>query len=156
MPKIRAYRIVLSEKPTYNEKRAAAFLRKSVRLITGETLPIVSEKETPSSLEIVIGKTSREEADGINFVRSRKSLWEYVIRFAGERLYLTGLGLPAEEENPYKHPYGYVDDGAYGTSIAAYRFVEDVLKYDSTDGVALPNTRTPLLILQRHFATSLA
>ena len=130
MASISEYRIVLSENPTYNEKRAAAFLRKSVRIVTGATLPIVSEKEIPSPLEIVVGKTSREESDGMHFIRSRKSLWEYVIRFSGERLYLTGLGLPAEEENPYKHPYGYVDDGAYGTSIAVYRFVEDVLKYD--------------------------
>lgn len=130
MAKICNYRIVLAQKPTYNERRAAAFIRRAVRLVTGKTLEIVPDTAKPLPLEIVIGKTSREEADGLSFERSRKSLWEYVIRFAGERVYLTGLGLPAEEEYPYKHPYATVDDGAYGTSIAAYRFTEDVLGYD--------------------------
>lgn len=130
MTKICNYRIVLAQKPTYNERRAAAFIRRGVRLITGATLEIVSDAEKPLPLEIVIGKTSREETDGMQFERSRKTLWEYKICQKNERVYLTGLGLPAEEEYPYKHPYGIVDDGAYGTSIAAYRFTEDVLGYD--------------------------
>ena len=86
MAKIRDYRIVLSQAPAFNERRAAAFLRKSVRLITGVNLPIVSDDTAPTDLEIVIGKTTREEADGMEFIRSRKSLWEYVIRKVGKRV----------------------------------------------------------------------
>ena len=57
MTKICNYRIVLAQKPTYNERRAAAFIRRGVRLITGATLEIVSDAEKPLPLEIVIGKT---------------------------------------------------------------------------------------------------
>ncbi|MBE6712716.1 MAG: MBL fold metallo-hydrolase [Ruminococcaceae bacterium] len=152
MPKIRDYRIVLAEKPTYNERRAAAFVRSAVRLITGKTLETVSDSEPPIPYEIVIGKTTREALDGLFLERSRKSLWEYVIRFVGDRLYLTGLGLPAEEEDPYKHPYGIIDDGAYGTSIAAYRFTEDVLGYDFLFDAYGSYTENPDLVMPANYA----
>lgn len=145
MAKISDYRIVLSRTPTYNERRCAAFLRRGIRVITGATLPIVSDGEAPCPLEIVVGKTEREALDGLSLERSRKSLWEYVCRFVGQRLYLTGLGLPAEEEHPYKHPYAVVDDGAYGTSIAVYRFTEDVLGYDFLFDAYAPYKENPEL-----------
>ena len=71
MAKICNYRIVVGQNPTYNERRAAAFIRRAVRLVTGKTLEIVSDTAKPLPLEIVIGKTSREEADGLSFERSR-------------------------------------------------------------------------------------
>lgn len=152
MPRIRDYRIVIAENSTFNQRRAAAFVRRAIRLVTGKTPEIVSDAVPPVPPEIVVGKTSRESLDEMNFARSRKSLWEYIIRFSGERLYLAGLGLPAEEEDPYKHPYGIVDDGEYGTSVAAYRFAEDVLKYDFLFEAYLPYPEDPELEMPQDYA----
>lgn len=130
MAKITDYRIVIAENPAPNARQSAAFLRRNIRIVTGKTIPIVSDSTPPSPLEIVVGKTSREEMDQMNFVRDRKTLWSFIARFSGERLYLAGMGLPAEPEVPYKNPYAITDDGEYGTNIACYFFVEDVLGYE--------------------------
>ena len=129
MSKITDYRIVLSETPKTSELRAACFLREKIKLICGKKLPLVSDAEAPVPLEIAVGKTNRETLDGITLTRSRAGVWEYVMLKKGERLYLAGLGTPPETEPPYNTAYRKLDDGAIGTVMAAYRFVEDVLRY---------------------------
>ncbi|MBE6597449.1 MAG: hypothetical protein E7641_07245 [Ruminococcaceae bacterium] len=128
MSKIVDYRIVISENATTSEIRAASFVRTNVKLVCGKTLEIVKDSEKPVELEIVVGKTNREALDGVALERSRDGLWEYVMFNKGRRFYMTGLGVPPEEV-PYTSAYRKIDDGAVGTVIAAYHFVEDVLKY---------------------------
>ena len=129
MAKIKDYRIVIPENATFNERRAAAVARRSIRVVTGANLPLVTDSTAMQDLEIVIGRTSRETADNITFPRDRNSLWEYMILSRGSRLYLTGLGLAPETPAPYRSAYAIIDDGAYGTAFAAYRFAEEVLDY---------------------------
>ena len=129
MNKITDYRIVISSTPTLNERRAADFVRKAVRLVCGKTLSVVSDSETPTALEIVIGKTARETLDGIAPVRAHEKEYEYVIKTVGSRLYIMGLGHSDYDETPFK-PYASFDDGQIGTLHAAYRFANEILGYD--------------------------
>ena len=133
MRKITDYVIVISQKPSENERRAAAFIRDNVRLVCGKLLPIVNDSEPASDNEIVVGETNREIVDGLIFNRYREpmtgGIWEYVIKSAGSRLYLTGLGCAPECEAPYTSAYKHLDDGKVGTVMAAYHFVEEVLGY---------------------------
>lgn len=122
------YRIVIGENAVFNERRAAEFIRANVRLVTGVLLPLVSDRELPVPCELAVGRTNREVADGIDFARGEERLWEYELRLAGRRLYLTGLGLYPAQEKPFAS-YAHYNDGAAGTVFAAYRFVEEVLGY---------------------------
>ncbi len=142
MSKIVDYRIVISENANTSEMRAASFLRSNIKLVCGKTLQIVRDSEQPTSLEIVVGKTNREALDGVELVRSREGVWEYVMFTRGERFYLTGLGTAPEIEPPYNTAYRKLDDGGVGTVIAAYHFVEDVLGYQFIYGAfdAYPET----------------
>lgn len=134
MRKITDYIIVISENASENERRAAAFLRDNIRLVCGKILPIVYDTAEASEYEIVVGVTSRETADGLTFNRYRDSssggVWEYSIISVGNRLYVTGLGVPLESEPPYNTAYRHLDDGMIGTVMAAYHFVEDVLGFN--------------------------
>ncbi len=121
------YRIVVSQQATANERRAAALLSVYIRLITGRKPEIVEDDTAPRKWEIVIGKTRRETAFGVPFARSRDRRWEYEVRSADGRLYLTGLGCPPETEPPYNTAYRLMDDGGIGTVFAACHFVEDIL-----------------------------
>ncbi len=129
MSKITEYRIVIPEKPETNEQRAASFIRQCVKLVCGKKIPLVKDTEEPTPLEIVVGKTNREALDRVELSRSRTGVWEFVIFKKGDRLYLTGLGCPPEEEPEYNTAYRKLDDGAVGTVMAANRFVEDILGY---------------------------
>lgn len=129
MSKITEYRIVVPSAPETNELRAAAFIRENVKLVCGKRLDIVKDSEAPTPLEIVVGKTAREAADGIALARSRDGIWEFTVFKKGERLYLTGLGTPPEEQAAYTSAYKKLDDGAIGTVMAAYHFVEKILGY---------------------------
>ena len=122
------YRIVLSSRPAMNERRAAAFLRERIQLVCGKRLPMVTDETPPSDYEIVIGKTTREISDGLKIDRAPDRLWEYEIRTVGSRTYLAGLGVPPEPDSSYTTAYKLLNDGAYGTVFAAYRFAEDVLR----------------------------
>lgn len=127
--KISEYRIVLSQRATFSERRAATFICENVKLVCGKKLPIVSDSEDPSPLEIVVGKTSREDLDGVCFERNVDGTWEFVLTKCGERLYLSGLGVEPDDR-PYTSAYNPLDDGAVGTALAAYHFVERILGYD--------------------------
>jgi len=130
MSKIVDYRIVISENASTSERRAASFLRTNIKLVCGKTLEIVEDTANPEALEIVVGKTNRETLDRVELSRSRTGVWEYVMFSRGERFYLTGLGIAPDGEQPYTSAYTKLDDGGVGTVIAAYHFVEDVLKYN--------------------------
>lgn len=129
MNKITDYRIVISEHPQFNERRAASFIRENIKLVCGKKLPLVTDGEAPTDLEIVVGKTNREETDSVSLSRSASGAWEYLIFKKGARLYVTGLGVPPNNEPPYNTAYRKIDDGAIGTVMAANHFVEDILGY---------------------------
>ena len=129
MNKIREYRIVISEKATDNEKRGAAFLRNNIRLVSGALIPIVTDDETPTDKEIVVGKTNRE-TEGMIPERSRKGLYQYVIKREADRVFICGLGIPDTPPERYLSAYRYTDEGDIGTLMGVYRFVEDILGYD--------------------------
>jgi len=134
MRKVSDYKIVITANATENERRAASFIRDNARLVCGKIIPIVYDTETPDVKEIVVGATTRELVDSLDFKRYRDTssggVWEYVIRSAGDRLYLTGLGTELDSEPPYTSAYRHLDDGMIGTVMAAYHFVEDVLGYN--------------------------
>ncbi|MBE6596061.1 MAG: hypothetical protein E7641_00160 [Ruminococcaceae bacterium] len=127
--KLKDYRIVVSENANTNELRSAAFLRDNIRLVCGKTLEIVRDTEAPVELEIAVGETNREALDDIVFERTDAAMWEYVMRMCGTRFYLTGLGTKRAPAEKYNAGVLY-EDGSIGTSMAAYRFVEDILGYD--------------------------
>lgn len=127
---LKNYRIVIPENPTPNERRAAAFLREKIMLVTGALIPVVNDAAMPEKYEIVVGATSREMLDGITFDRSRDGIWQYTLRMCGARLYLTGFGTPDNSPHKYTSAYRYIDDGGQGTVYAAYHFIEDILGYD--------------------------
>ena len=123
------YRIVISENACDNEKRAAAFLKNAIRLVTGSLVPLVTDGEAPVSKEIVVGVTNREP-EGFFPPRSRKGLYEYIIKNSGERCFISGMGIPETPPAEYLSAYKYVDDGAIGTLMGVYRFIEDILGYE--------------------------
>ena len=129
MSKVIEYKIIISKNATDNEKRAAVFLRNHVRLVCGELIPIVTDGESPVDKEIVIGKTEREK-DGFIPARSRRGLYQYVIKSEGKRLFICGLGIPDIPPETYTSAYRYTDEGDIGTLMGVYRFVEDILGYD--------------------------
>ena len=129
MSRITEYRIVIGQNPEINELRAASFIRENIKLVCGKKLRIVKDSEPPIPLEIVVGKTTREIADGVALTRSRAGVWEFTVFKKGERLYLAGLGTPPDEEPAYTTAYRKLDDGAIGTVMAAYHFVEKILGY---------------------------
>ena len=65
------YKIVISENACDNEKRAAAFLKNAIRLVTGKLLSIETDGSAPVENEIVVGVTNRE-SEGFFPPRSRK------------------------------------------------------------------------------------
>ncbi|MBR7117449.1 MAG: MBL fold metallo-hydrolase [Clostridia bacterium] len=127
--KITDYRIVISSDPTFNERRAASFIRENIKLVCGKKLLIVSDTVEPTPLEIVVGKTSREDLDGVSFERYADGTWEFVLKKCGARLYLSGLGIEPDEP-PFTSAYNPLNDGSAGTALAAYHFVEKILGYD--------------------------
>lgn len=127
--KITDYRIVISNDASFNERRAASFIRENIKLVCGKKLHIVTDTEEPVSLEIVVGRTNRENIDELNAERHGNGTWEYIVTKCGDRLYLCGLG-ERPEEPPYTSAYRAMDDGAVGTAMAAYHFVEKILGYD--------------------------
>lgn len=129
MAKLTDYKIVISMDPSFNERRAASFIRENIRLVCGKKIPLVKDTEQATDLEIVVGKTNREELDQVALTRSRIGVWEYVIFKKGARLYVTGLGTPPDIEPEYNTAYRKIDDGSIGTVMAANHFVEDILGY---------------------------
>ena len=129
MAEISQYTVVLPQNASFNEKRAAAAVRRAARLVTGAMLPLVTDAASPTEREIAVGRTNREALCDLSLERSPKRNWEYRVQTVGERVFLTGLGLPPEEKAPYLSAYTPLDDGAYGTAVAAYRFCEEALGY---------------------------
>ncbi len=123
------YRIVMPKNPGSTENRAAAFLQQQIRIVRGVKIPIVTDDTPMQDYEIVIGRTTRETEDGIPFERYPEGVWEYVIKTHGTRVYITGLGCKEIEKKPY-YAYDLLNDNAYGTAHAVYRYVEAALGYD--------------------------
>ena len=122
------YRVVVSANPTLSELRAAECIISAARLVTGRKLPLISDESSPSSCEIVVGKTSREAADGVVFARSKGTPWSFKILSHGNRVYLSGLGEEPDPE-PYNSAYKTLNDGGQGTCYAAYTFNAKILGY---------------------------
>lgn len=128
MAKIIDYSIIIPQNPVMNDRRAAMFLRKMIKLICGKSLPVLTDDTPAQALEIVIGKTNREDVDGLTFTREYSRAKEYEIKTVGQRVYLTGLGTRPDPEPPYNTAYRCYEDGEVASVYAAYRFAEDVLK----------------------------
>lgn len=126
MAKIRDYRIVIGSSCATNERRAASFITRYIRLMTGVEPLTVTDDAQPQPLEIVVGRTNREGLDGISFQRAPERQWEFQVLSAGCRIYVTGLGCPASD----KAEAQIVKDGCVGTVFAAYHFVEQILGYE--------------------------
>lgn len=125
MALIRDYRIVIGSNPAVNERRAAAFVARYIRLMTGVEPLAVTDESQPEALEIVIGRTNRETLDGLTINREPSRQWEFQVFSAGSRLYITGLGCPAREDETGL----VVKDGCVGTVYGAYHFVDQILGY---------------------------
>lgn len=140
---IRDYTIVIPADAVPNERRAAAFIRDNIALVCGCRLPVVTDNTSASGCEIAVGRTNRENEDGLQLWRSRDHVWEYTVRLVGARMYVTGLGVPATPPEEYRSAYRYVDDGAMATAYAAYHFVEKILGYDFMRGTFITPPYTP-------------
>jgi len=118
MAKIAEYTIVMPQKATENERRAAAFIRENIRLVCGKKVPLVTDDAAPVPLEIVVGQTNREALTGFTVRRwreeNRNGAWEYVVQKVGERLFLSSMSHPPEE-GPYVSAYHTLNDGKIGT-----------------------------------------
>ncbi len=126
MARIQNYRIVIGTNPTVNEKRAAAFAAKYIKLVTGVWVDTVTDDTAPQPLEIAVGRTNREALDGLAFDRCPDRNWEYTVQLCGRRLYLTGFGCPKGEARARQ----VVNDYCLGTVLAAYHFVEHILGFE--------------------------
>ena len=128
MAKIIDYTIVISGTAGATEKRAAAFLQEKIKVISGKKIPVVTDDTAAVPLEIVLGKTNREDLDGMDFQRAENKRWEYVLTMKNQRFYITGLGV-APVPIQQKTAYVVYDDGHIGTAHGAYVFVEEILGY---------------------------
>ena len=124
MPKLDLYSIVIGKNASYNEISTAKFLANNISTATGYKINVYTDDVPAKQHEIVVGKTSREESEGVVFERTPEREYEYEIRFVGTKLFMSGLGIPGEKiVTPYQ-TYARLDDGAIGTSLASCRFVE--------------------------------
>ena len=133
MAKIIDYSIIIPQNPVMNQRRAAMFLRKMIKLVCGKSLPILTDDTPATPYELVVGKTNRETADGLTFTREYSRAKEYKITTVGARVYLTGLGTKPDPEPPYNTAYRCYEDGEVASVYAAYRFAEDVLGIHFTE-----------------------
>lgn len=155
MKKVTDYVIVISQNPSENERRAAAFIRDNIRLVCGKLIPVVKDTQPAVEYEIVVGETNRESADGFTVKRYRDNssggVWEYIIKSVGTRLYITGLGCAPESEGPYTSAYKHLDDGKIGTVMAAYHFVEDILGFDFIYGSYIDIPENPNITIPDNY-----
>jgi len=126
--KLKDCKIVTGGNASFNELRAAAFISKYIRIVTGSVPERVTDAAPATPGEIIVGRTSRP-GDAASR-RSRDAVWAHAAYFRDGSLYLTGLGLPPAVEPPYNTAYRLTDDGCTGTVLAAYSFVEKVLHCD--------------------------
>ncbi|MCQ2428072.1 MAG: MBL fold metallo-hydrolase [Clostridia bacterium] len=126
--KLKNCRIVLGAFASFNERRAAAFLSKYIRIVTGHIPEKVTDDVPAATGEIIVGRTSRP--GDASSLRSGGTAWAHVAYMKDGSLYLSGLGLPPAEEPPYNTAYRLMDDGCIGTVLAAYAFVEKALGCD--------------------------
>ena len=150
MAKIIDYTIVISQFAGATEKRAAALLREKIKVICGKKVPLVTDDADPVPLEIVVGKTNREELDGLDFQRAEQKIWEFVLKTAGERLYITGLGVDPGPL-PYTSPYVVYNDGQISTAYGVYWFVEKLLGCNMMFAASADFTEKPDLELPEVF-----
>lgn len=131
MQLLRDATIIIGSDAAESERRAAVHIQTYIKLVCGVKLPVLTDKAPPRDYEIVVGRTEREETDGLDFARSSGRNLEYMIKSYGKRLYVTGFGIPVpDSENLQPAAYRYFEPGALGTLYAGYTFVEKVLDYD--------------------------
>ena len=130
MEKIIDYRIVISKDARANERRASCFLSEKIKVVCGKKPLIVTDDFPATDLEIVIGKTNREEQFNVNFERESKELWGFKILTKNKRVFIAGMGVEPTQIKPYNNSYLTLNDGAVGTVLGVYHFIVNVLKYD--------------------------
>lgn len=125
MPSLNKYSIVISANASYSELSAAKFLASNISSATGYQPEVYTDDAPARPYEIVVGQTSREISEGVNFERSADNELEFELRFVGTRLFVTGFGIVGEKVSSPFNSYAMLNDGAIGTSLASYRFVEE-------------------------------
>jgi hypothetical protein len=80
--------IVIPDKPTAMESKAATVLQDYLQQISGAKLNIVSDKESPQGAEILIGKVNRAEMQGIETAKLAKD--GFTLRNSGNKLVIAG------------------------------------------------------------------
>ena len=124
MPTLNQYSIVVGRNATYNELASAKFLAANISTATGYQ-PEIRFDDTPAKdFELVIGKTSREKSENVVFERAEGREYEYELRFVGNKLFLTGYGIPIEKEARPFSAYAMFNFGGIGTDLATFRFIE--------------------------------
>ncbi len=128
MIKIKDTRIVIGRNATFNERRAAAWISKYIRIATGCAVPTVNDETAAVKNEIIVGRTARPF--DCEYGRHAGGAWEYKLFEKDGSFYLSGLGLAPEKEPPFTSSYRIPEDGCMGTVIASYRFAEKILGCD--------------------------
>lgn len=85
-----AYQIVISEKPSLVEKRAALELQSILKQMSGVKLDIISDITPPSEFEIIVGKTQRKELTDIITEIEQLDEDGFIIKTIGEKLLIAG------------------------------------------------------------------
>jgi len=133
-------RIVLADKPTRVAQFAAAELAYHVKLLTGAELPVIAWSAAQSSeateTTVYVG-ASPATAEIPSFLSQ-----EYLVKVAGNRIWLLGCDEPDDSAFDYAKPSTFPDSWKeQGTAYAVYDFLEQlgVRWYLPTDlGVAGP------------------
>ena len=88
-----AYRIVLADDASPSTKHGAEELQRFLEQITGVKLPIVSDKEPPTSKEILLGDNAHLKKLGVTIDLASLGNEGYVLRTVGETLVIAGGSL---------------------------------------------------------------
>ncbi len=115
---ISLYSLVIPESPEEPQEDAANLLHKWIRDAYGVELPIVRDTTEPSEYEIILGKTSREDAGLVTVDRTAEYELYYSVNVQGNRLVIAGT---VDAENRRGTLYGAFDVA----ELAGYRFLSD-------------------------------
>ncbi len=127
MPKLNKYSIVIGKNASYNELASAKFLANNISAATGYQIPVYKDDMPEKEYEIVVGETNREQSAGVALERSEERDYDYVIRYVGTKLFLSGYGKVGEKIILPYNSYLSLNDGAIGTTFACCRFISQAI-----------------------------
>ena len=146
---ITLYKIIIAKGAKSVTSEAADEMQLTVKRMTGINLPIADDSTEPSEYEIVLGKTSREDAGLVTVDRSDANVQGFTATVQGSRLVIAGN---SEERKDYQGTF----NGVVGLAEEAFGFryiFEDTIiltpseeidlpdGYSYSDGPGIPNDR---------------